>query len=175
MPWNDGLAGQSLEVAASTARRLRVRAGPGTGKTFTMMRRIARLLEEGVHPRQILLSTFTRVAAADLRNAVVDLNAPGAEQVQASTVHGLCFRILGQNEVLAITGRFPRPLLDFECRFLLEDLGADNYGNIFARRKRLKAFESAWARLQTEEPGWPIDPTDRAFQHELLESSVTGS
>lgn len=168
MPWNDDLVGQSLQVAASDARRLRVRAGPGTGKTFTLMRRIARLLEEGVPPRQILVSTFTRVAAADLRNAVVDLNAPGAKQVRASTIHGLCFRILGQNEVLAITGRVPRPLLDFECRFFLEDLGAGNYGNFHERSKRLKAFESAWARLQHEQPGWPVDPIDRSFQNSLL-------
>ncbi len=169
MPWNDDLAGQSLHVAASNARRLRVRAGPGTGKTFTLMRRIARLLEEGVHPEQILVSTFTRVAAADLRNVVVKLNAPGAEQVRASTIHGLCFGILGRNEVLEITGRVPRPLLDFECRFLLEDLSGNDYGNIHRKRKRLKAFESAWARLQSEQPGWPVDPADRSFQNALLD------
>lgn len=168
MPWNDGLIGQPLDVAASDARRLRVRAGPGTGKTFTLMRRITRLLEEGVRPEQILVSTFTRVAAADLRNAVVELNAPGADQVRASTIHGLCFEILGRNEVLEITGRVPRPLLDFERRFLLEDFNASDYGNIHQRRKRLKAFESAWARLQSDQPGWPVDLTDRSFQNALL-------
>ena len=170
MPWNDGLAGQSLHVAASDARRLRVRAGPGTGKTFTLMRRIARLLEEeGVRPKKILVSTFTRVAAADLQNAVVELNAPGAEQVRASTIHGLCFGILRRNEVLAITGRVPRPLLDFERRFLLEDLSGKDYGNFYRKRKRLQAFEAAWARLQSEKPGWPVEPVDRSFQSALLD------
>ena len=169
MPWNDGLTGQSLHVAASDARRLRVRAGPGTGKTFTLMRRIARLLEEeGVRPKKILVSTFTRVAAADLQNAVVELNAPGAEQVRASTIHGLCFGILRRNEVLAITGRVPRPLLDFERRFLLEDLSGKDYGDFHRKRKRLQAFEAAWARLQSEKPGWPVEPVDRSFQSALL-------
>ena len=43
MAWNDNLAGPALRVAAVRASPLRVRAGPGTGKTFALMRRLARL------------------------------------------------------------------------------------------------------------------------------------
>ena len=60
MPWNDGLDGAALHIAASDASPLRVRAGPGTGKTFTLMRRIARFLERGTAPERILVCTFTR-------------------------------------------------------------------------------------------------------------------
>ena len=69
MPWNDDLGGAALQIAASDATPLRVRAGPGTGKTFTLMRRIARFLEQGTAPERILVCTFTRTAAADLKEA----------------------------------------------------------------------------------------------------------
>ncbi|GAG35827.1 unnamed protein product, partial [marine sediment metagenome] len=36
------------------------------------------------------------------------------------------------------------------------------------RDKRLRAFESAWAILQSDEPGWTQDPVDSDFQDELL-------
>jgi DNA helicase-2/ATP-dependent DNA helicase PcrA len=63
--WSDGMdpASPAYGIAASTAKRMRVIAGPGTGKSFAMKRRVARLLEEGVKPREILSVTFTRVAA----------------------------------------------------------------------------------------------------------------
>ena len=169
LPWNDGLTGPALRVAATQAPRLRVRAGPGTGKTFAMMRRIARILEEGVPPVQVLVSTFTRVAAADLKAALVKLNVTGADKVVATTIHGLCFGILQKNTVLQRTGRSPRPLLEFETRFLLEDLKSDSFGDIPERRKRLRAYEGAWARLQTDQPGWPADSVDREFQEALLD------
>lgn len=78
MPWDQGLEGPSLQIAASDHSPLRVRAGPGTGKTFTLIRRIARLLENGTRPRQILVSTFTRTAAGDLKQELERLDVEGA-------------------------------------------------------------------------------------------------
>src|SRR5690606_13073363 len=108
MPWDHNLEGPSLRIAASDASPLRVRAGPGTGKTFTLIRRIARLLENGTRPRQILVSTFTRTAAGDLKRELESLDVQGAAAVRATTVHSLCFSILARNEVLEVTGRVPR-------------------------------------------------------------------
>ncbi len=169
MAWNDGLKDPSLSIAATDASPLRVRAGPGTGKTFTLIRRIARLLENDVEPNQILVCTFTRTAADDLKRELDALEVAGASSVRATTVHALCFGILSRNDVLEITGRVARPLLKYETRFLLEDLHNGIFGNIHKRRKRLKAFESAWARLQTDQLGWPNNPTDREFQQHLLD------
>ena len=42
--WNEGLTGKALTIAASDQSPLRVLAGPGTGKTYAMKRRILRLL-----------------------------------------------------------------------------------------------------------------------------------
>jgi superfamily I DNA/RNA helicase len=169
MPWNQGLEGPSLQIAACDHSPLRVRAGPGTGKTFTLMRRVARLLENGLDPRRILVCTFTRNAANDLKQELQRLDVQGAASVRATTVHALCFSILARNEVLKITGRARRPLLEYEKRFLLQDLHDGEFGNIHARRRRLKAFEAAWARLRSEQPGWPQDPVDQRFHSQLLD------
>lgn len=169
MAWDDNLEGPSLQIAATDDSPLRVRAGPGTGKTFTLIRRIARLLETGTMPREILVSTFTRTAAGDLKRELESLDVRGAASVRATTVHALCFSILARNEVLEVTGRVPRPLLEYEKRFLLQDLHDGEFGNIHARRRRLKAFEAAWARLQSEQPGWPQDAIDRRFHRQLLD------
>mgnify|MGYP000293353131 CR=1 FL=1 len=166
--WSSGLTGPALEVARAPDTRLRVRAGPGTGKTFALMRRVARLLEEGVAPDRILVSTFTRTAARDLQAELSRLQIPGADRVRVGTLHSFSFCLLSQAEVLRLTGRVPRPLLKFEERFLLEDLKGTNDGDVRGLRKRLDALGAAWARLQSDEPGWPQDPQDRAFLNALL-------
>src|SRR5689334_3487149 len=115
MTWNDGLTGVHLDIAASTDRRIAVLAGPGTGKTsYGLMRRVARLLEEGVPGEQILLVSFTRTAAHDLQNKIDALGVPGAAAVRATTLHSYCFEILGREAILELTRRTPRPLLDHE-------------------------------------------------------------
>jgi DNA helicase II / ATP-dependent DNA helicase PcrA len=168
MSWNEGLIGQALHIAQTNNSPLWVAAGPGTGKTFALMRRLARLLVVDLAaPDRILLSTFTRTAAADLARAVADLGIAGTEDVHALTVHGFCFSMLSRQEVLEATGRVPRPLLQFEERFLFEDLRNAGLGGIRECGKKLRAFSAAWARLQHEEPGWPSSQADRQFQAEL--------
>ncbi|MBN1666915.1 MAG: ATP-dependent helicase, partial [Anaerolineales bacterium] len=172
MAWNDDLEGPTLEIAASDQSPLRVVAGPGTGKTFALKRRVARLLEIGVSPSQILLVTFTRMAARDTEREILTLNVPGVERVRKGTLHSFCFSTLNQANVLRIIGRIPRPLMLFEERFMLEDLGLDQAEyreNYHQRRKRLRAFEAAWARLQDQQPGWPASDADRHFQGILNE------
>lgn len=170
MPWNEGLEGQSLEIAASPESPLRVVAGPGTGKTFALLRRLARLLEQGQAPQRVLLVTFTRVAADDLQRELNRLGLPQGEHVTKGTLHSLCFSILNRRHVLAITQRVPRPLLRFEERYMLEDLASyGDFGTIHQRRRTLKLFEAAWARTQDQQPGWPNTPTEQAFQAQLDE------
>ena len=167
MSWKDGLEGSSYRIAAFNESPLRVLAGPGTGKTFTLIRRVARLLEEYVPPKSILVTTFTRTAAGDLKRELESMNVPGASSVHSTTVHALCFRILSRQHILEITGRVPRPLLEFEKRFLLEDLKHMTSRNIRDLRKRLLAFAAAWARDQRDKPGWPNKPFDKVFESKL--------
>jgi DNA helicase II / ATP-dependent DNA helicase PcrA len=73
---------------------LLVVAGPGSGKTRVITRRIARLIERGVRPRNILAITFTNKAAREMEERVGRL-VPGAP-VWVSTFHKLCARLLRQ-------------------------------------------------------------------------------
>ena len=165
--WDDSLAGPARNIAGLDHTPIRVLAGPGTGKTFALMRRVARLLQGGAMANRILVCTFTRTAASDLEGELGRLGVDGADAVRAGTLHAFCFGLLGHEEVLEATGRVPRPLLAFEERFLLEDLNEADCGTIHDRRRRLQAFNAAWARLQSETPGWLIGPTDQVFEREL--------
>lgn len=168
MPWSDALdpLSPAYGIAASANARVRVIAGPGTGKSFAMKRRVARLLEEGVEPASILAVTFTRVAAEDLHRELGGMGVPGCEALNGVTLHSLALRILMRNHVLGATGRIPRPLNDFELKPLEADL-ADAHGGVRELRKKTKAFEAAWARLQHDEPGYVQHPDDLAFERDL--------
>jgi DNA helicase-2/ATP-dependent DNA helicase PcrA len=169
MPWNDELDPQSpaYGIAAAAARFVRVVAGPGTGKSFALKRRVARLLEEGGNPQRILPVTFTNVAAEDLQREMLLVGVPGCEEIRGSTLHSLCMRILSHQNVLEAISRVPRPLNRFEMEPLLYDL-PNSFGNKRARAKRIRAYEAAWARLQHETPGHAQSAQDQAFEVALI-------
>jgi superfamily I DNA/RNA helicase len=166
--WNDGLAGPALDFAGSDAARLRALAGPGTGTTTALLRRIARLLEQDVQPEEIFVVTFARTAAEDLKQALAQLGED--INVTARTLHSFCFSVLSREGVLEITGRVPRILLTFERDHLLKDLQGNFPAQFGERAKLTRAFEAAWARRQVEEPGQPVEGLDQEFQNALLES-----
>lgn len=71
---------------------LLVLAGPGSGKTRVITRRIARLIEKGVDPREILAITFTNKAAREMLQRVEALLPDSA--VRISTFHRFCAGLL---------------------------------------------------------------------------------
>ena len=176
--WNKGLSGSALAIAATNQSPLRVVAGPGTGKSFAMKRRVARLLQQGQNPERIMAVTFTRNAAASLVQDLRDLNIPGCDEVHVGTLHSYCFSLLNRDRIFAYLRRVPRPIITFEKSKSLQYEGAamlhdiSRGGGFGGRRdctKRVKAFEAAWARLQSEMPGWPDDQVDKRFETELLD------
>lgn len=146
---------------------MRVLAGPGTGKSYALQRKVMRLLEEGRDPKRILAVTFTNVAADALKKDLGSLGVVGADLVRARTLHSICFEILRKRQVFEITGRIPRPLMDFEKEFLLEDL-KDEFGGKRKVEDLLQAYESAFARQQQDEPGVLGSPEDLKFKTQLL-------
>ena len=121
MAWDSNLDPQSpaYQIAADNSRFIRVLAGPGTGKSFALKRRVARLLEGGIAPKRILPVTFTKVAAEDLQRELINIGVLGCEQIRGSTLHSLGMRVLSLQNVLAVTGRVARPLNRFEIEPLL--------------------------------------------------------
>ena len=169
MPWFDGLniGSQTYQIAGSPNARVRVVSGPGTGKSFAVKRRVARLLEEGIAPSRILPVTFTRIAAEDLHRELVGMGAPGCNQLNGVTLHSLALKMLMRNHVLAATGRVARPLNDFELEPLLCDLMADHGGKRQTKKKK-QAYEAAWSRLQHEDPGFVMTVEDGAFSAAIV-------
>jgi len=152
----------------SRAIRIRCVAGPGTGKTWAMKRRIERLLKEDeTVGSRIFAVTFTRNAAAQLKKDLTELDVSGAEDIKASTLHSYAFKNLRRESAIEALGRVPRPCFEFELYPFRHDL-AEDFRSVRNVREKLNAFDSMWARLQNEEPGWPSDPEDRAFHREYL-------
>jgi DNA helicase II / ATP-dependent DNA helicase PcrA len=171
MPWNDDLPQDTAAylIAASVHSHIRVLAGPGSGKSFAMKRRVARILEtENVAPKRVLAVTFTRVAAEDLHRELQSLSVPGADDLSGRTLHSLAMTILMRQHVLTALGRVPRPLNEFELEPFLSDLSSE-HGNKHERRRMIRAYGAAWARLQTQQPGFARTQAEQTFVDDLLE------
>ncbi|MCG8460213.1 MAG: UvrD-helicase domain-containing protein, partial [Holophagales bacterium] len=69
-------------------------AGPGSGKTRTLTHRLAHLVESGVSPAECLAVTFTRRAAAEMRERLEDLLVDAAGGSTVATFHGLGLELL---------------------------------------------------------------------------------
>jgi superfamily I DNA/RNA helicase len=169
MAWDTGLnkSDVAYKIAAATEKRIRVMAGPGTGKSFAMKRRVARLLEAKISPKEILAVTFTRVAAEDLHRELQRLGVPGCEELSGQTLHSLAMRILSRQHVFQMLGRTPRPLNKFELQAMLADIHA-THGGKKTCRKLLKAYEAAWAQSQGDAPGFAKTEQEKAFSNDLI-------
>ena len=71
-------------------------AGPGTGKTFTLTKRIEKMLSNGVKPESILCLTFSDAASNQMKVKLVEKIGPEASGVNISTYHSFCNEIIKQ-------------------------------------------------------------------------------
>src|SRR6266853_2048072 len=69
-------------------------AGAGSGKTRTLIYRVAYLLEQGIPPERILLLTFTNKAAHEMMRRVADLLGQELASLWGGTFHSIGNRIL---------------------------------------------------------------------------------
>ncbi|MGH7773721.1 MAG: UvrD-helicase domain-containing protein, partial [Candidatus Binatia bacterium] len=84
------------QAAMAMEGSLLVIAGAGTGKTRTLVFRVARLVEIGVDPRSILLLTFTRRAAEEMLRRASLLIDSRCAKVSGGTFHSFANGILRQ-------------------------------------------------------------------------------
>src|SRR5262245_17572965 len=83
-----------FKAVTTTDGPLLIVAGAGTGKTRTLVYRVARLVEIGVKPESILLMTFTRRAAASMLTRAAALADARCQRVSGGTFHSLGHSVL---------------------------------------------------------------------------------
>ncbi len=86
-------------------RRVLVAAGPGTGKTFTLISRLQRLLDQGADPGRIVAITFTTRTAEEMQERLLKSCGETAKTVFIGTFHKFCLEQLRQdNPGLTVVG-----------------------------------------------------------------------
>lgn len=116
--------GQRKAIAAAEGPVL-ITAGPGTGKTYTLVQRTIYLIEEcGVKPESIFIATFTEKAAKELitritnelsdRGIVANIN-----EMYIGTFHSLCLRILKEHLEFTRLRRNYRLLDAFDQQYMV--------------------------------------------------------
>ncbi len=188
-------APDTLTVAQTSAVEhdagpLIVLAGPGTGKTRTIVHRIAHQIQtRGIEPERIVALTFTVKAANQLRERLAELiGATQAQRINAHTIHGFGHKIVRRfSDLLGLPGQLEQ-IDAAQSRRLLkrivldhglfadsrgEGLGAladelegifDNLGNMALLPKACAQFSDQWARrLETASRATPI-PEDQQAQ-----------
>jgi DNA helicase-2/ATP-dependent DNA helicase PcrA len=109
--WDAGLDDAQLSAATHGDGPLIVLAGAGTGKTRTLVSRVAALVDRGVEPERVLLLTFTRRAAEEMlaRAGAVCERRDAARKMWGGTFHAVAYRLvaahaetLGLNPALSV-------------------------------------------------------------------------
>lgn len=101
---------EQLDAILSDERSLAIAAAAGSGKTFVLVQRHLRhVVDQGIAPDRILTITFTRKAAAEMKERIVRRlrdaerwnEAQVAETGPIQTIHAFCERLLRENSLLA--------------------------------------------------------------------------
>ncbi len=88
---------QKAIIDDDRSRFIVVPAGPGSGKTYVLVRKLASLiLMEEVKSEKLLMLTFSRSAASEFKNRLFELIGNAAKYVEIKTFHSYCFDLIGQ-------------------------------------------------------------------------------
>ena len=85
-------------VLDHTSGPLLVLAGPGTGKTTTLVEAVARKVEGGQRPDEVLVLTFSRKAAAELRERITARLGTPTAGPSAWTFHAFCYALVREHQ-----------------------------------------------------------------------------
>lgn len=173
MDCND-ITGPTRGVIEADAQRIRVMAGPGTGKSTALQCRVKWLLKQGQDPGKILAVTFTRSAAESLKRDLRDSHVLGSEPVYVNTLHSHCLSLLNRVDVLP-TGHAPRLVMGYskypiyEADVMISDLISKKSPN-GGREKcigDIQSFIDAGREGGCNSLDGSTDPTDREFEQHL--------
>ena len=138
--YKEELNPSQYKAAVSHKGPLLVLAGAGSGKTRTLVFRVARMVEEGIDPASILLLTFTRRAAEEMLQRVEALLGSRCDRVTGGTFHSFANTIL----------RRYAQLLGFANAFtILDRSDSEDVINLIRSRMGLDKKERRFPRKQT--------------------------
>lgn len=150
----DDLDAEKKEAVETIHGPLLVIAGPGSGKTRTLVERTVMLVQNDVDPSNILVATFTEKAAAELvtriSNRMLDLNLKvNLNEMWVGTLHSLFLRILDDNREFTRLKRNYRILDQFDQRYLvyrrLKDFHVAEHSSTLLN----PATTSTWTQAET--------------------------
>ena len=156
--WSDDLSDEQRAVARHTSSHARLLAGPGTGKTHTLARKVVYLVtEQSVQPSEILVLTFTRMATRDSRTKISEqLRSHSDEMPHISTLHAFALRQLRRNANLVTT--LPKPFRiadDWEEEHIIrEDLKATLGCSAADVSQNFKKLSADWESLAADDAEW---------------------
>ena len=142
------------DAARAPEGPLLIEAGPGTGKTRTLVGRVLCLLERGVKPDNILALTFSNKAAEEMRERVGHYAPDVAPKIWMGTFHAFGLELLRRYWKEAVLPPKPSLLDPVDALFMLEralpDLRLDHYQNLYEPTTYLKDILGAISRAKDE-------------------------
>jgi DNA helicase-2/ATP-dependent DNA helicase PcrA len=145
-----------FEAATTVEGPLLIIAGAGTGKTRTLVYRVARLIDIGVDPRSILLLTFTRRAAEEMLRRASILIDNRCSHVGGGTFHSFANLVLRQFgrriDLLPSFTIMDRRDSEDAIQLLRAEMGLHNKDKRFPRKQTVAAIFSMAVNKQTAVP-----------------------
>jgi superfamily I DNA/RNA helicase/RecB family exonuclease len=136
-------------VVEHQAGPLLVLAGPGTGKTTTLVEAVTARVRAGTPPERILVLTFSRRAAAELRDKMAARAGGAGEAPQASTFHSFCYALVRAHQAPELFAEPVRLLSGPEQDLVVRELLAGQAELARAGRARVRWPDDLRAALTT--------------------------
>ncbi len=127
---------------------LLVLAGPGTGKTTTLVEAVARRVRDGADPERLLVLTFSRKAAVELRDRIA-ARLGSAAAPQATTFHSYCYALVRAHQDADLFADPLRLLSGPEQDLVVRELLEGQAGLAAAGRARVRWPDELRACLTT--------------------------
>lgn len=166
MSWETDLNHEQIDAASFYGSNARLLAGPGTGKTLSLTRRVIFLINElNIDPSKITVLTFTRAAAAELKIRIKKELEEGVSLPEISTLHSFALKTLLKNPA---RDRLPHPLRianDYEEENIIKKdikaaLGLSHINEV---RDRFNKLSAGWEKLSIDNDDWETRFPDPAF------------
>jgi len=135
-------------AAHDSSNQIRLVAGPGTGKSYSIGERVSWLINNGVVPESIFAVSFTRASAEDLKDGIFEYCSSDqrVNRINISTLHSLALRILARGGRLANYPVSPRVLDNWEQRYIFDEELKTSNGFTIKRCGELRThFEAIWS------------------------------